>query len=398
MSVPRVWGRFDDLRSKTASHFSDVDCTLVATRPEQVVDVLAEIDDATRCGWWAFGFLSYEAAAGLNPSLAVHDVTDGLPLAWFGIAREPARVPVVRRPVRPRYRVGDWLYEWSADDHRDKVEAVRQLIAAGETYQTNLTTRLTAEVSGAFPQLYANLVCSQDGAYNAYLHIGDFAIASASPELFFELADDNLLMRPMKGTARRGYSMKNDQEIAARLQANEKERAENTMIVDLVRNDVAQLAVTGGVSVTRLCNVETFGTVHQLVSDVAARIRPGLGMVDIFRALFPSGSITGAPKHRTMKIIRDLEPTPRGIYCGAIGIVTPVDVPVRARFNVAIRTLSVDLHAGRATYGTGGGITWSSQPAAEYAELRAKAEVLTVRQQPSAELRAREHTRSNRPL
>lgn len=315
----------------------------------------------------------------------MHDRSDGLPLVWFGIAREPDQVPTVQPQIRPSYRVGNSLYEWDADDHRDRVEAVRRHIAAGETYQTNLTTRLTTKVSGALPQLYADLACAQGGAYNAYLHLGDVAIASASPELFFELADDNLLMRPMKGTARRGYSMETDQEIAVQLQASEKERAENTMIVDLVRNDVAQLAVVGGVSVTRLCHVEAFGTVHQLVSDITARTRPGLSIVEIFRALFPSGSITGAPKRRTMEIIRDLEPTPRGVYCGAIGVVAPLDAPIRARFNVAIRTLTVDLYTGRATYGTGGGITWSSQPVTEYAELRAKAEVLTGRRWRSAE-------------
>lgn len=383
--MPAAWGRFDDLRTGTACRFPEVAYDLVATRPENVVDVLAEVDYATSQGWWAFGFVSYEAAAGFDPALAVHDSTDGLPLAWFGIAREPERVPLVRRPAHPSYRVGEWRYEWSADEHRDKVEAVRRHIAAGETYQTNLTTRMTAEVSGDLPHLYADLACAQGGAYNAYLDIGQYAIASASPELFFETTNDTLLMRPMKGTARRGRSAAEDREIVRRLRSSEKERAENIMIVDLVRNDVAQLAVTGGVSVTALCRAEQYETVHQLTSDVTARLRPGLGMVEIFKALFPCGSITGAPKHRTMQIIRDLEPTPRGVYCGAVGVVAPVGVPVRARFNVAIRTLAIDKDRGRATYGTGGGITWDSQPAAEYAELRAKAAVLTSREQPPSE-------------
>jgi aminodeoxychorismate synthase component I len=381
MKVPTAWARFDDLRAGTACRFPEIAYDLVATRPEHVVDVLAEVDEATRRGWWAFGFVSYEAAAGLDPSLAVHDTVDGLPLAWFGIAREPERVPLVRPTANPSYQVGTWRYGWGADEHRDKVEAVRRHIAAGETYQTNLTTRLTAGVAGDLPQLYADMACAQGGAYNAYLDTGQFAIASASPELFFEITDDQLLMRPMKGTAKRGHSAFEDREIVARLQASEKERAENIMIVDLVRNDVARLAVTGGVSVTALCRAEQYETVHQLTSDVTARLRPDLDLAEIFRALFPCGSVTGAPKHRTMEIIRDLEPTPRGVYCGAIGVVAPVGVPVRARFNVAIRTLVVDTDRGSAVYGTGGGITWDSQPAAEYAELRAKAAVLTTHRQ-----------------
>ncbi|WP_190813975.1 aminodeoxychorismate synthase component I [Saccharopolyspora pogona] len=373
-----AWARFDDLRAGVACSFPEVAYDLVATRPEHVPDVLAEVEHASRKGWWAFGFVAYEAAAGLDPSLLVHEPADGLPYAWFAIAPAPERAPLMRSHQRRSYRVGGWRYEWGPDEHRRAVEAVRGYIAAGDTYQCNLTTWLTAEIEGDLPQLYADLARAQGGAYNAYVDTGRFAIASASPELFFETRGDRLLMRPMKGTARRGSSEAEDREVVALLRSSEKERAENIMIVDLVRNDVARLAVTGGVSVTALCRAERYETVHQLTSDVTARLRPEVDLVDIFRALFPCGSVIGAPKARTMEIIRELEPGPRGAYCGAVGVVAPVGSRVRARFNVAIRTLVADRDRGRATYGTGGGITWDSRADAEYAELQPKAAVLAA--------------------
>ncbi|WP_236791594.1 aminodeoxychorismate synthase component I [Amycolatopsis sp. GM8] len=375
MRRPIVSARFDDLREGTALCFPDFAYDLVATRPEHVPGVLAEVEYATRKGWWAFGFVSYEAAAGLDPALPVHEPVPGLPLAWFGVSTRPEPVPVVTPPVRRAYRVGDWEYRWDPAEHARRVDKVLGHIAAGETYQCNLTTRMTAEISGELPELYADLALGQGGSYNAYLDLGRFVIASASPELFFRTDGDRVLMRPMKGTAPRGRTVAEDERNVARLRASAKERAENIMIVDLVRNDLARVAATGSVAVTSLCRAERYETVHQLTSDVTARLRPGTGLTDLFRALFPCGSVTGAPKPRTMGLIRDLEDGPRGVYCGAIGFAGPSG----AQFNVAIRTLVADRDTGIATYGTGGGITWSSRADAEYAELQAKAAVLAAR-------------------
>ena len=224
--------------------------------------------------------------------------------------------------------------------------------------------------------LYRDLALGQRGAHNAYLDLGRFAVASASPELFFERRGDQILLRPMKGTARRGRHLREDEVLAQRLRHSAKEQAENVMIVDLLRNDVARVAETGSVAVPALFTVERYETVLQLTSDVTARLRPGTGLVELFRALFPCGSVTGAPKASSMEVIRSLEPTPRGVYCGAIGLVGPPDAPVRARFNVAIRTAVVDTETGDAVYGTGGGITWDSEPAAEHAEVLTKTAVL----------------------
>ncbi|MGC9537527.1 aminodeoxychorismate synthase component I [Streptomyces sp. UG1] len=368
--------RFDDLRSGTAWGFSRGVHELVATRPEDVAPVLAELDRTTANGWWAFGFVSYEAATGLNTKLTTHHPMDGLPLAWFGVCPEPNLVQVVRRPGSGAYDTRGWATEWDAETHRGRVEAVRQHIAAGETYQCNLTTRMSGEARGDLSSFYAHLALGQNGAYTAYLDLGRFVIASASPELFFEIRDGLVHMRPMKGTAPRGDTPAEDARIVAELRASAKERAENIMIVDLVRNDLSQIAATGSVRVTSVCHAEQYETVHQLTSDVTADLRPDAGLADVFRALFPCGSVTGAPKYRTMEIIRDLEDGPRGVYCGAVGMVAPPGAPFRARFNVAIRTVLIDRATGRATYGTGGGITWDSEPSAEYAELQAKAEVL----------------------
>lgn len=377
MRPPMAWARFDDLRAGVALAFPEIAYDLVADRPEHVAPVLAELDRATADGWWAFGFVSYEAAAGLDPSLAVHEPVPGLPLVWFGVCARPEVVPVVRRPEPGTYRVGEWSAAWGPDQHRRQVEAVRRQIAAGETYQCNLTTRMTAEAKGDLPAFYADLALGQGGAYHAYVDIGRFAIASASPELFFEISDGRVGMRPMKGTARRGRTPVEDAQLVAGLRASAKERAENIMIVDLVRNDVARIAATGSVAVTSLCRPERYETVHQLTSEVSARLRPDIGLVEVFRALFPCGSVTGVPKPRTMRLIRDLEDGPRGVYCGAVGMVAPAGAGFQARFSVAIRTALVDRDTGVATYGTGGGITWDSDPAAEYAELQAKADVLT---------------------
>ncbi|WP_254920562.1 aminodeoxychorismate synthase component I [Blastococcus mobilis] len=356
---------------------------LVAERPEEVVDVLAEVERATDAGSWAFGYVAYEAAAGLDPRLPVHGTTPmGMPLMWFGLCDEPvpvppvaatgpnATVPVAAARCRPT---------WTPDGHASGVREIRERIAAGDTYQCNLTVRMSGFVPGDPFDLYEDLALGQRGAHNAYIDLGRFAVASASPELFFERRGNSVLLRPMKGTARRGRDEDEDRHLADRLRSSPKERAENVMIVDLMRNDVGRVAEIGSVEVPALFTVERYETVQQLTSDVTARLRPGTGLVEVFQALFPCGSVTGAPKASSMGIIRSLEAEPRGVYCGAIGLVGPSGSPVRARFSVAIRTAVVDTYSGEAVYGTGGGITWGSEEAAEHDEVLAKAAVLAVR-------------------
>ena len=368
------WARFDDLRGGTATLLRATRGVLRADRPADVEPTLRAVEAAAAAGSWAFGYVAYEAASAFDAGLAVHGPVDGLPLAWFGLGDAPVPVAPVSSSGGAGYRAGPWNLEWTRERHREAVEAVRAHIADGDTYQVNLTSRLVGPVSGDLPALYGDLATAQRGADNAYLDLGRFVVVGASPELFVERRGGELTMRPMKGTSRRGATRAEDRLFVERLRTSPKERAENVMIVDLLRNDLARVATTADVRVTRLCAVETYPTVHQLTSEIVARTRDGVGLVDVFRALFPSGSVTGAPKRRTMEIIRDLEPGPRGVYCGAVGVVAPPGGTTR--FNVPIRTLLVDRQAGTGSYGAGGGITWASEADAEYDELLAKARIL----------------------
>ena len=372
----RPWARFDDLRTGRALRCPSPRQVLTAVRPDEVAGVLQQVHDATEHGAWAYGYVAYEAAAGLDPRLpGGPSAPEDLPLVWFGLCDEPRPIDPVTVPAGARTR-SSWRPDWTDEEHARAVATVREHIAAGDTYQCNLTDRLRADVAEDPEDLYARLALAQRGAHNAYLDLGRHVVASASPELFFEWTGDEVRTRPMKGTAPRGRTTAEDEQQSRSLLASDKERAENLMIVDLLRNDLGRVAEVGSVRVDELFTLERYPTVWQLTSQISARIRPGTGLPQLFGALFPCGSVTGAPKRSTMELIGRLEPAPRGVYCGAVGLVGPPSAPVRARFNVAIRTVVLDRATGRAVYGAGGGITWDSDAARERAELRAKAAVL----------------------
>jgi para-aminobenzoate synthetase/4-amino-4-deoxychorismate lyase len=254
VTVHRVWGRFDDLVEGTAMRFGVPARVLTARTAADVVPVLKEVERAAERGWWAFGYVAYEAAVGLDPSLPVVagvDPPTGMPLVWFGLSREPDWVPLIEpAPGRSRdYEVGPWQQGWTLSGYRNLVARVRARIAAGESYQCNLTVRLRARIVGDLEQFYADLVWSQRGRYGAFLDLDRHVVVSASPELFFEWAGGVLLTRPMKGTAPRGHSSADDARRVRRLMASDKERAENVMIVDLMRNDLSRVAAVGTVQV-----------------------------------------------------------------------------------------------------------------------------------------------------
>ncbi|WP_200933757.1 MULTISPECIES: aminodeoxychorismate synthase component I [unclassified Rhodococcus (in: high G+C Gram-positive bacteria)] len=371
--------RFDDAVAGSAQVFGTAEEIVATHRRQDVTRALDRVEAAVARGRWAHGFIAYEAAAGLDDTLASGPTVKGLPLVWFAITGAPVVEPVVEPPLDSR-GWGPWRAEWDRTRYATAFDRVRSAIAAGDSYQCNLTTAMTSPFTGHPFELYRALVNAQGGKYNAYLDLGRFVVASASPELFFEVRGDRILMRPMKGTAPRGRTSMQDEAAIRRLLGSEKERAENIMIVDLVRNDVARIARIGSVRVPHLLRCEMYETVHQLTSDIEAQLDPAVGLTDIFRALFPCGSITGAPKRSTMALIEELEPSPRGVYCGAVGVLAPPGSEVRMRFSVAIRTVVADRVTGVATYGVGGGITWDSRADLEYDEMLTKAAVLDARE------------------
>ncbi len=332
---------------------------------------LAEVEAEARRGRWAAGFVSYEAAPGLDPALAVRRYSG--PLVWFGIHERPASEAAPSAAEIAAARVEGLAPEVTRAAHLAGVEAVRAALGRGDAYQVNLTFRMRGRFEGDPFALYERLRRAQGDGYTGCLVVDGRAIVSASPELFFARHGDRVTVRPMKGTARRGRDLAEDARAAAALAASPKERAENVMIVDLLRNDLGRVARLGSVRVAELFTVERYRTVLQLTSAVEARLAPAVGLAELFAALFPCGSVTGAPKVAATRIIADLERSARGPYCGALGVVAPGGDAV---FDVAIRTLELDLERGAATYGVGGGITWGSDPEREWDEAMAKAAVL----------------------
>lgn len=342
--------------------------TLIADHASEVADVLNRVEQAAADGLYAAGFVAYEAASAFNPDLPSAPPPEGLPLVWFALFRERYNV---EGGAGLTASVADVALEPQKNFERyaGDVERIRDYIAAGDCYQVNHTFPLRGAFEGNLREQYPGICTAQRAPFCAYLDTGRFAILSASPELFFSLKDGVITTRPMKGTARRGRWAGEDLAVVELLRHSPKERAENLMIVDLLRNDLGIVAETGSVSVDALFEVETYPTVHQMTSTVSARPRPGTSLTDIFQALFPCGSVTGAPKRRSMEIIAELEKAPRGIYCGAIGCVSPGG---RALFSVAIRTLLLDTRTSILTMGVGSAVTWDSEASSEYAECLGK--------------------------
>ncbi len=354
---------------------------LRAERLEDVAAVIAQAEAAARAGAWVLGGLRYEAAAAFDKALATHSSTT--PLAEFAVyvtAPEPW-------PELPPAFTGFLGWGDSEPEATSAIERIRTYIRNGDCYQVNLTTRLRATAAGLDPaQLFLALHVSQPGGFSLFLRDvnSGAGAASVSPELFFDWrpvpgakASWLLAAQPMKGTAPRGRDRVDDEAAQAHLRTSEKERAENLMIVDLLRNDLSRVAQLGTVRVPRLFELHALPTVWQMTSTVTAVSRAGLTLADAFAALFPCGSVTGAPKIRAMQVIRELEAGPRGWYCGALGLIQPGGV---ATFNVPIRT--VEFHGEQLTCGIGSAITLDSEPAAEIAEWRAKSRFLARAEAP----------------
>ncbi len=336
-----------------------------------VLDVLRRVEKALSEGKHAAGFVAYEAASAFDPALVTYP-PDGFPLAWFGVYEKPERLDALPDPDGDCPATLDWKADMDRAAYGEGIQKIQRWIREGDTYQVNFTMRLRSHYMGDAYALFTRLCKAQAARYAVFGDIGDYAICSASPELFFEKTGRDLVAKPMKGTAARGLTEDQDNAIAAELSACTKNRAENVMIVDMIRNDLGRIAEPASIEPYPLFEVERYPTLFQMVSTVRAKSRSTLS--DMIGALFPCASITGAPKVRTMQIIRELEKSPRHFYTGMAGYCL---ADGHAQFNVMIRTVTVDKKARMAEYGVGGGIVWDSVEQREYEECLTKAAVLT---------------------
>ncbi|MEX0366758.1 MAG: aminodeoxychorismate synthase component I [Ruegeria sp.] len=359
--------RFDQGPAGPGTWFDSPARLIRADTATDVPDALAALDAARAEGAWLAGYASYELGYALEPRLAARMPTNRrLPLLCFGVYDAPAA-----RALPPEAGgITSFTPRWDESRYTRAFDTVHDAIGAGDIYQANLTFPIDLEITGDAAALYAALAARQPVGHGALVQQQGLPdLLSRSPELFFRTDAEGMIeTRPMKGTQPRSDNPSEDARRRAFLSHDEKNRAENLMIVDLLRNDISRVAVPGSVRVPELFKVETYATVHQMVSLVRAQLRADAGLSDILTALFPCGSITGAPKIRAMEILNDLEPWPRDIYCGTIGWAAPDG---RSEFNVAIRTLMAE--GTRATLNVGGGVVWDSTAASEYEEALWKA-------------------------
>jgi para-aminobenzoate synthetase/4-amino-4-deoxychorismate lyase len=361
--------------------FSEPVGIISASTPEEVPAALARLEAGTASGLHAAGFFAYELGYVLEPKIGGL-LPEGrkVPLLWFGLYRAPREMGEreVDHWLSTHTRSGSYQFTsvttaWNQAEYETRFSAVQDKIRAGDIYQLNLTFKARFRLEGSPLTFYRDLRQRQRVAYAGIVDTGEVTVLSASPELFIEKNGRVVSTRPMKGTAPRAGTPEADADQRRVLSSDVKQRAENLMIVDLMRNDLGRIAEVGSVSVTDLFTVETFRTLHQMTSGVKATLKDGVGLADLIRAIFPPGSVIGAPKIRAMELIRDYETEPRGVYCGAIGTISPEGT---ALFNVAIRT-PVIFRDGRGEMGIGSGVVYDSVGAKEYAECLLKMKFLT---------------------
>jgi para-aminobenzoate synthetase/4-amino-4-deoxychorismate lyase len=338
--------------------------------PSEVGAALGQVEAALAAGRHVAGWMSYELGYGFEARLSKQQWTARrVPLLWFGVFDAPVQVKPAELAPAGRAYAGPLRHEWDAASYGERFARVHDFIAAGDIYQANLSFRSRFAFAGDPLALYLRLRGRAAAAHGAYIDDGARQILSLSPELFFAIdTDGRITARPMKGTGARGADELSDARARTALANSPKDRAENLMIVDLLRNDLGRLALIGSVAVPEMFAVETYPTLHTMVSTVTAQLKPATRAERILRALFPCGSVTGAPKIRAMEIIREVEQSPRGVYCGAIGYFAPDG---SASFNVAIRTIAI--RGGEGELGIGGAVVQDSTAEAEFAECVLKA-------------------------
>ncbi|TXH81710.1 MAG: aminodeoxychorismate synthase component I [Rhizobium sp.] len=372
-AIPYVLFR-DDSTGQVMLFAEPAEIITARTRAE-FFHALDRMEDARRRGQWLAGYMAYEAGHLFEEKLASFAGENReTPLLCFGVFDAPAGDghPLTRASQRPENQ--EFLTEpkvaWNFETYKERFDRLHRHLRLGDCYQANLTMPIHARWNGDPRAAFWSLIERQPVRYGALVDLGGPIILSRSPELFFRTDEAGWIeTHPMKGTARRGTNAAEDDAIIAAMLADEKTQAENRMIVDLLRNDISRITEVGTLNVPKLFEIETYPTLHQMVSHVQAKLLPGIAIRDILAALFPCGSITGAPKMRAMEILHDLEDGPRDAYCGAIGMISPTGA---MRFSVAIRTITL-FEDGRAVFNVGGGIVFDSTAEAEYEECLLKA-------------------------
>ena len=360
--------------------FTDTIKELKTKDIKEVKHLLAEVEAYQNQGYYAVGYVSYEAAPAFETKFQVIDGPLMSEYLLYFTIHESVQTEPIPLTYKPITLPKTWQELTSAEEYKAAIEHIHHHIRQGDTYQVNYTVQLQQNITADPFAIYNRLVVEQNAHYNAFIQHDDVSIISVSPELFFKKDGDGLTTRPMKGTTNRGLTTETDLKQAQWLAQDQKNRSENMMIVDLLRNDMNRISKIGSENVKSLCLVEQYSTIWQMTSTIETQLLPNSSLGDIFQALFPCGSITGAPKIATMAIIKDVEKQARGVYCGAIGILLPNGPTI---FNVAIRTLQ--MQGNKAIYGVGGGITWDSKWEAEYEETKQKSAVL-YRQNPKFDL------------
>ena len=360
--------------------FTDAIKELKTKDIKEVKPLLDELEAYQNEGYYAVGYVSYEAAPAFETKFQVIDGPLMSEYLLYFTVHETVQTEPIPLTYDPITLPKSWQELTTAEEYKAAIEHIHHHIRQGDTYQVNYTVQLQQNLTADPFAIYNRLVVEQNAHYNAFIQHDDVSIISISPELFFKKDGDRLTTRPMKGTTNRGLTSESDLKQAQWLAQDQKNRSENMMIVDLLRNDMNRISKIGSEDVKSLCQVEQYSTVWQMTSTIETQLLPNSSLSDVFQALFPCGSITGAPKIATMEIIKKVEKQPRGVYCGAIGILVPQGPSI---FNVAIRTLQME--GTKAIYGVGGGITWDSNWEAEYEETKQKAAVL-YRQNPKFDL------------
>jgi para-aminobenzoate synthetase/4-amino-4-deoxychorismate lyase len=360
--------------------FNNPAVIISAENQKELLNAFDLIEEQKRNGRTGYGFLKYEAGYYLEEKFLKYRKENNAGLLKFCFFDEKNTIKIKSDEIdftsggfSKEYNIRELTYSKNKDEFVKDIQSIKHFIEEGDTYQVNYTMKCNFKVEGNLLSLFKSLVFNQSAEYTAFINNGENIIISVSPELFFSIKGNEIVCKPMKGTIKRGINPGNDLFHYNTLQSEDKFHAENLMILDLLRNDLGKISKYNSVNVNKLYSVEKYESLFQLISEVRAGLKDNISLKEIFKSIFPCGSVTGTPKIRTMEIINKLEKEDRGLYTGAVGLF----LPDKTVFNVAIRTITIDKETRNGKAGIGSGITWDSDPVSEYNETLLKSKFLT---------------------